>query len=215
MSRYPEACFLGSAYAAQQFLPDDGAEVAFVGRSNSGKSSAINAIVGRRQLARTSRTPGRTQLVNFFGLAPGRRLIDLPGYGYARVPQQTQTHWQALIGAYFESRRSLVGLILVVDARRGLGEGDRRLRDWAASLGHPVHILLTKADKLSRAASRAVLAAVVAEVQPHGSAQLFSAETRDGVAEAQGRMQALFDAQKNASGAEYRGTPEANRTGLG
>lgn len=211
MSRYPQACYLGSAHDPEQFVPDDGAEVAFVGRSNSGKSSAINAIVGRRRLAHTSRTPGRTQLVNFFGLAPGLRLVDLPGYGYAQVPQRVQAHWQALIQAYFDHRRSLCGLFLVVDARRGLGEGDRRMHDWAAGLGCPVHILLTKADKLSRQASRAALEAA----QVYNSVQLFSAETGDGVPQAQAAMEALFDGQKNASGAEYRGTPEANRTGLG
>lgn len=215
MSRYPEASFLGSAYSPDQFLPDEGVEVAFVGRSNSGKSSAINVIVGRRQLARTSRTPGRTQLVNFFALATGRRLVDLPGYGFARVPQQTQAHWRELLRSYFEGRRSLAGLFLVVDARRGLTDGDRRMRDWAASIDCPVHVLLTKADKLSRRAAREALAAAAAEVQGGCSVQIFSAETREGLAEAEARMEAFLNGQKNASGAEYRGTPEANRTGLG
>ena len=112
--------FLTSAYRPDQFVADKGAEVAFAGRSNVGKSSAINAITERKNLARTSKTPGRTQLINFFVLAPGRRLVDLPGYGYARVPKSLRHHWRDLMDAYFTSRRSLSGLMLIMDVRRPL-----------------------------------------------------------------------------------------------
>ncbi|MDH5345450.1 MAG: ribosome biogenesis GTP-binding protein YihA/YsxC, partial [Gammaproteobacteria bacterium] len=114
MSQFPDASFILSANAPAQFVPDEGSEVAVAGRSNAGKSSAINVIVNRRQFARTSKTPGRTQLVNFFALAAGQRLVDLPGYGFARVPDATRQHWGQLLDAYFRSRQSLKGLILVV-----------------------------------------------------------------------------------------------------
>ncbi len=148
MSHYPEAAFLTSANGAAQFLPDVGAEVAFAGRSNAGKSSAINAIVNRRQFARTSKTPGRTQLVNFFALGEERRLVDLPGYGFARVSDAMRAHWDKLLTAYFHSRSSLKGLILVVDVRRNLADHDEQMMAFAAGL--PIHVLLTKADKLKR-----------------------------------------------------------------
>ncbi|HEX6260424.1 MAG TPA: ribosome biogenesis GTP-binding protein YihA/YsxC, partial [Woeseiaceae bacterium] len=125
MSQYPDARFILSADAPSQFPPDTGVEVAVAGRSNAGKSSAINVIVNRRQFARTSKTPGRTRLVNFFSLRDGQRLVDLPGYGFARVPDQKREHWGDLLQYYFESRKSLSGLILVVDARRQLKDFDR------------------------------------------------------------------------------------------
>ena len=118
MSQYPEAHFIKSANAASQFVEDTGAEVAVAGRSNAGKSSAINIIVNRRQFARTSKTPGRTQLVNFFGLRDGERLVDLPGYGFAKVSTRMRAHWRDLMANYFESRKSLAGLFLIVDIRR-------------------------------------------------------------------------------------------------
>ena len=120
MSQYPQAAFIKSANAPQQFVPDEGAEVAFAGRSNAGKSSAINIIVNRRQFARTSKTPGRTQLVNFFTLRDDARLVDLPGYGFARVSEATRAHWADLMADYFESRASLKGMFLIVDIRRQL-----------------------------------------------------------------------------------------------
>lgn len=147
-----QARFIKSAAGADGFPADAGAEVAFVGRSNSGKSSAINRIVGHGKLARVSKTPGRTQLINFFDLERGRRLVDLPGYGFARVPDRVRHEWQGLIEAYFTGRRSLAGLFMTVDIRRGLSSGDQSLLDWAAGLDCPVAILLTKADKLSRGA---------------------------------------------------------------
>lgn len=145
-----QARFLTSAAAARGFPEDLGTEVVFVGRSNSGKSSAINRITGRTGLARVSKTPGRTQLVNFFELGREQRLVDLPGYGFARVPDRVREEWRSLIEAYFSDRRSIAGLFLTVDIRRGLGEGDETVLAMAARLGVPVAILLTKSDKLSR-----------------------------------------------------------------
>lgn len=183
MSHYPEAGFILSANAPRQFPRDAGAEVAFVGRSNSGKSSAINAIVNRRQFARTSKTPGRTRLVNFFALAPDRRLVDLPGYGFARVSGAKREHWGQLLQQYFEGRNSLRGLFLIVDIRRRLTDFDRRMLDLAASIDVPVQVLLTKADKLKRGQARDALRAVATEAKP-ASVQLFSATAREGVDEA-------------------------------
>ena len=120
MSVFPDAVFLTSAHEARQFVPDSGAEVAFAGRSNAGKSSAINTILSRRNFARTSKSPGRTQLINLFSLTGDQRLVDLPGYGYARVGRSLRKHWRGLLAEYFESRASLQGLFLVVDSRRRL-----------------------------------------------------------------------------------------------
>lgn len=145
-----QARFIKSAANREGFPDDGGAEVAFVGRSNSGKSSAINRITGRTNLARVSKTPGRTQLINFFELADGARLVDLPGYGFARVPGRVREDWRALIAGYFSARQSIEGLFLTVDIRRGLTESDHMLLAMAAELRIPVAILLTKADKLSR-----------------------------------------------------------------
>jgi GTP-binding protein len=184
MSQYPEARFLKSANATSQFVPDDGAEVAVAGRSNAGKSSAINAIVNRRQFARTSKTPGRTQLVNFFELNDGRRLVDLPGYGFARVSDSVRRHWGELLAAYFESRRSLCGLILIVDIRRQLTDFDRQMMAFAESVDLPVHILLTKADKLKKGQTTQALLAVRKELGDRASVQLFSALKRQGEQEA-------------------------------
>jgi GTP-binding protein len=192
MSRYPQARFLKSADSAAGFGDDSGAEVAFAGRSNSGKSSAINAIVGRRDLARTSRTPGRTQLVNFFEVVPGRRIVDLPGYGYAKVPPKMREHWKRLMEAYFRRRESLAGLVIVVDARRGFGESDEAMLQYAEARDCPVQVLLTKADKLNRNESRVILRETQSRLGGRARAQLFSAETREGVDAAQGALGALL-----------------------
>ena len=165
-------------------MPDTGTEVAVAGRSNAGKSSAINVIVNRRQFARTSKTPGRTQLVNFFELREGQRLVDLPGYGFARVAESVRQHWGRLVQAYFEQRECLSGLVLVVDVRRQLGDFDRQMLTFAESVEVPVHILLTKADKLKRGKAATALLAVNKELACSTSAQLFSALNRQGVPEA-------------------------------
>jgi GTP-binding protein len=153
------AVFIKSAVSPGDFPPDLGAEVAVVGRSNSGKSSAINAMLGSSKLARVSKTPGRTQLINFFALGEDRRCVDLPGYGFARVSERVRRGWETMMRGYFESRRSLRGLMITVDIRRGIGELDVQMLDWCAALEVPVCILATKADKLSRnKANQAVFA---------------------------------------------------------
>jgi GTP-binding protein len=192
MSGYPDARFITSADRPDQFVADEGAEVAFAGRSNAGKSSAINAIVARRALARTSKTPGRTQLVNFFHLGPGERLVDLPGYGFARVAPGTMEHWQRLLETYFEQRKSLCGLFLSVDARRVLGELDLQMLAWCRSLGRPVHVLLTKSDKLNRGQAAQALAVARTSVAGDATVQLFSAHTGDGVSVARSRLAAML-----------------------
>jgi len=184
MSQYPEAQFLTSANAVNQFVPDSGAEVAVAGRSNAGKSSAINVIVNRRQFARTSKTPGRTQLVNFFSLREGERLVDLPGYGFARVSDKKRRHWGGLLSDYFRVRDSLRGLILIVDIRRQLTDYDRQMMEFAGIVDLPVHILLTKADKLKRGQAATALLEVRKEVGERASVQQFSALKRSGEDEA-------------------------------
>ena len=184
MSAFPHACYLHGAHTPAQFVPDTGTEVVFAGRSNSGKSSAINAIVQRRALARTSKTPGQTQLVNFFELEPQRRLVDLPGYGFARVPRALQQHWKGLLEAYFETRESLTALFIVMDARRPLGPQDWQMLDYARDRDRAVHLLLTKADKLGKSEAASTLARVRREVGAKATAQLFSAVDHRGVDEA-------------------------------
>lgn len=192
MSRYPQVRFIKSADSAAAFGDDSGAEIAFAGRSNSGKSSALNAIVQRNDLARTSKTPGRTQLVNLFELTPGRRLADLPGYGFARVPPAMRAEWKRLMEAYFTTRDSLAALFLVVDARRGFGESDETMLEYAVARGRPVHVLLTKCDKLGRNEGRSTLQKVRAELGDRATVQLFSAVSGEGVDAAQGAMDALL-----------------------
>jgi len=178
-----------------QLPPERGAEVAVAGRSNAGKSSAINAICNRRKLAFVSRTPGRTQLINFFDLGDGRYLVDLPGYGYAKVPAAVQARWEALLGTYLRTRRALRGLVLVMDARHPLTVLDRRMLDWFAVTGRPVHVLMTKADKLSRQAAqrqRIETGELLARLYPGVSVQLFSSTTSAGLDEARQALGGLF-----------------------
>ncbi|HEY6641665.1 ribosome biogenesis GTP-binding protein YihA/YsxC [Povalibacter sp.] len=186
MPQFPEAQFLLSAWQPGQFPPDDGREVAFVGRSNAGKSSALNAITGRKDLARTSKTPGRTQLINFFALNNGHRLADLPGYGYAKVPAEMQRHWRELLSRYVEKRTSLVGLVVVMDSRRGMTDFDRQMLIWSGERELPTRLLLTKSDKLSRSEAARTLKEVQAEAEGVATAQLFSAVTKIGVDQARG-----------------------------
>ncbi len=192
MSQYQNAKFLVSAWQPHQFPADEGAEVAFAGRSNSGKSSAINAITSRNGLARVSKTPGRTQLINFFVLEPEHRLVDLPGYGFAKVPKKMQQHWRSLLSSYFEQRRSLAGCVLIVDSRRGLTDFDRQMVEWAASSSVPMHVLLTKVDKLSQSDAAKVSRAVANELSVAATVQLFSSVTKRGVEQARTAMHAFF-----------------------
>ena len=167
---YRQARFLVSVAAIRDLPPDRGREVAFAGRSNAGKSSAINALTGRRRLARTSRTPGRTRLINFFALDERRRLVDLPGYGYAKVPRSMSREWGALVGRFLESRESLAGVVVLMDIRHPLTELDTALLDWCRAADRPVLAVLTKADKLARGRRAAVVAEVRGGLAGYGAA---------------------------------------------
>ncbi|KTT43186.1 GTP-binding protein [Pseudomonas oryzihabitans] len=183
-----QASFLISAAKVEQCPSDSGREVAFAGRSNAGKSSALNTLT-HASLARTSKTPGRTQLLNFFSLDEERRLVDLPGYGYAKVPIPLKQHWQEHLEAYLSSRHSLSGVVLLMDIRHPLTEFDRLMLDWAQASPMPLHILLTKADKLAFGAQKNALLKVRRDVRQGwgdtASIQLFSAPKRQGVEDAQ------------------------------
>lgn len=184
------ARYLLAAHNDRQLPPDGGAEVAFAGRSNAGKSSALNTLCRQNALARVSKTPGRTQQLVYFELPPheGKYLVDLPGYGYAKVPKDLQAHWQAFLDRYFETREALKGLVVVMDIRHPLKDYDRHMLGYAVRRGLPAHALLTKADKLSRgAASNAVLAVhkeLAAFAGDTVGVQAFSAESKMGVDEA-------------------------------
>lgn len=185
MRNFPPTQFLTSAWQVKQFPADSGVEVAFAGRSNAGKSSALNAITGRKDLARTSKTPGRTQLINFFSTSSEqRRLADLPGYGYAKVPEKMRLHWRELMARYVRTRTSLAGVVIVMDCRRPLLEFDWQMLEWTHAQQLPVHLLITKADKLGRGAGAATLKQVQNEVGDAATAQLFSAMTKTGVDQA-------------------------------
>jgi GTP-binding protein len=184
MSAYPQARFLQSVNQLQQLPAEDGAEVAFAGRSNAGKSSAINAIVERHSLARKGKTPGQTRLINFFHLSESRRLVDLPGYGFAKVGAEMQAHWQELVGGYLQTRSSLVGLFLIVDSRRGLSDADHSLLQWAQGRLLPVRVLLSKCDKLTRNEAREIAGRTQKQLPELARAQQFSALKKQGVDEA-------------------------------
>jgi len=193
MSHYPEARFIKSADAPGQFVSDSGAEVAFAGRSNAGKSSAINVIVNRRQFARTSKTPGRTRLVNFFSLGDDRRLVDLPGYGFAKVADRMRNHWADLMAEYFETRQSLSGMFLIVDIRRLLTDYDRQMLNFADSVGLPTHVLLTKTDKLKRGQAAKALLEVRRDLSDTATVQHFSALSRLGEEEARLKLEEFLN----------------------
>lgn len=180
--------FFTAATTPENLPHHDGREVAFAGRSNSGKSSALNALSQRRKLAFTSRTPGRTQQINFFRLSDGCFVVDLPGYGYAKVPDDVRRQWDRVLPHYLQTREALCGLVIVMDARHPMTPLDRRMLGWFMPTGKPVHILLTKADKLSRQQASATLVAVRRELGRHypgATVQLFSSPGQVGVAEAE------------------------------
>lgn len=181
--------FVLGAHELTQLPPDEGREIAVAGRSNVGKSSVINTITGKAGLARTSKTPGRTRQLNCYAIDPRHRLIDLPGYGYARVPEKVRRHWGNILQAYFSRRRSLCGLFLIMDVRHPLRPYDTQMLDWCRSARLPVHIILNKADKLSRGAADRVLQSVRKELADGTpSVQLFSASKKAGVKEARERL---------------------------
>ena len=184
---YRSAHYTVSATQLSQLPPDSGFEVAFAGRSNAGKSSAINTITGIKALARISKTPGRTQMINFFHLDDERSMVDLPGYGYAKVPEKMKLKWQATLSKYLETRQSLRGLMLMMDIRHPLKNFDLQMLDWAKQAELPIHILLTKSDKLGRGAGGNALQQVRKELKDAGleaSVQLFSSLNHQGRDEA-------------------------------
>lgn len=188
MSLFPAVEFLKSVAAPGQFPQDEGREIAVAGRSNAGKSSAINALLARKGLARTSRTPGRTQLYNYFQLAPGLRLVDLPGYGHAKVNAAVRESWGPLAEALHQ-RHSFRALLLVVDIRRGVGDMDLAMLDWA---DRPAHVLLAKADKLPQAQAMRAVKEAQAALAGRASCQLFSAHKGTGVEDARGALRGLL-----------------------
>lgn len=186
MTIFSQAAFIASAGRREEFPAEGPPEIAFLGRSNVGKSSAINALVGRRRLAFASKTPGRTQTVNFYDLGGKARLVDLPGYGYARVPQSERSKWEGLVSSYLLGRESLAGVVVVMDARHPVTPQDARLLEWLAPLAVQRLALLTKSDKLSRAEQAKALAhtrGVIADVC------LFSSTRREGLEALRGRLQ--------------------------
>jgi GTP-binding protein len=185
--QFPKVQFLLSVAGVDQFPADIGREVAFAGRSNSGKSSAINTILVRSGLARTSKTPGRTRLLNFFEVEPGRRIIDLPGYGYAEAPPPERAQWVELINT-LPRRECIAGLFLIVDIRRGISDSDEQLIDWAAAAGWQVHVLLTKADKLNQRDRAATLKDAESRLPEGMTAQVFSSMDKIGVEAAQKKL---------------------------
>lgn len=195
MTLFQDARYVASAHRLRDLPPSSGPEVAFAGRSNAGKSSAINALAGRTRLAFVSKQPGRTQQINFFALRDGGFIVDLPGYGYAKVPQDLRAHWDETLSGYLQGRNALMGMVLVMDARHPLMPLDERMLDWFGITGRPVHVLLTKADKLTRGESAAVLAKVRAALARRGpghTAQLFSSLKRTGIEEAEARIAVLL-----------------------
>ena len=188
MSLFRHAVFEISVAKPQDLPPATGPEIAFAGRSNAGKSSAINTLVGHTRLAFVSKTPGRTQLINLFRLRNGAALVDLPGYGYADVPLPIRKQWQGLLEHYLTRRQELAGLVMIMDARRPLLELDRQMINWFGPTGKPIHCLLTKADKLTKQEQTKILREVQAEVANSGSqitAQLFSSLQKTGMEEAE------------------------------
>lgn len=190
--------FIKSAAAPADFPADDGREVAFVGRSNSGKSTALNLIAGVRRLARVSKTPGRTQLINFFEVGPRRRLVDLPGYGFARVADETRERWRVLCEAYLTGRRSLAGVVVTLDIRRGLTDLDDELLRWLEPRGLQIGFLLTKTDKLGHGASVLREREIAARLGPTRDVVRFSALSRLGVPEARAWIDAWLEQDNNA-----------------
>ena len=200
------ATYVLSVHDPQALPPPGAPEIAFAGRSNSGKSSAINTLAGQRRLAFASKTPGRTQLINFFSVGSAAYLVDLPGYGYAGVPGEVREHWRGLVGGYIAERPSLAGVVVMMDVRHPLTDLDLTLLEWLRVAGRRAHVLLTKADKLSKQAAQATLARVRArlgEVSPGATVQLFSSLKREGIAEATAALERLAG--------EHRATTQKNK----
>ncbi len=198
MGIFDGATYVASAHDLEQLPLDLGIEVAFVGRSNSGKSSAINTLANHKRLAFVSKTPGRTQLINFFTITQGRTLVDLPGYGYAKVPPAVKAHWTELLAAYVSTRKALKGLVIIMDSRHPMRTSDTELLNWYRPTNKPVHVLLTKSDKLTRNEQAKTLRDVkqqLIEGQYNATVQLFSSLKRTGVPEAEVAIGKLFAAE--------------------
>jgi len=190
---YRQARYVISAYMLKQ-LPDDiGMEVAFAGRSNAGKSSAINRLTDQKSLARTSKTPGRTQQIIIFDIDQHRRIADLPGYGYAKVPAKLRAHWRHVLQQYFIRRSCLRGVVLVMDIRHPLRPFDEDMLNWCESSDVPCHVLLTKADKLKRGPAQATLLKVRKSLPLGATAQVFSAKSGDGLLELIRHLNSWYD----------------------
>lgn len=198
MGLFSRATFYTTVNQLRDLPLHGGKEVAFVGRSNAGKSSAINTLANHTRLAYTSKTPGRTQHLNYFDLGENRFLVDLPGYGYAKVPPDVKAHWEGLLSEYLQTRDALCGLVVIMDVRHPLTELDEKMLDWFALTGKPVHVLLTKSDKLSRQQATLTLNRVkshLAEHFPHCSVQLFSSLKKIGADEAEAVIAGWFAAE--------------------
>jgi len=216
MPLFQQAVFL-TTVAHLRDLPQDAVrEVAFAGRSNAGKSSAINTLAGRTRLAYVSKTPGRTQHLNYFTLSDGKYFVDLPGYGYAKAPEAIRSQWEGLIGPYLSKREQLAGLVVIMDIRRPLTDLDLRLIDWFRPTGRPIHVLLSKADKLSRQEQTKALRSVKAELATWGDAelysvQLFSSLKKTGVEEAEAVLAGWLGIEKKV--AENKRPPDKGGPG--
>lgn len=203
---FSKACFTQSAPSIRECPPETGIEVAFAGRSNAGKSSAINALTNNGKLARTSKTPGRTQLINFFDLSKTQRLVDLPGYGYAKVSREMKERWQRNLSEYLHNRQCLKGLVLLMDIRHPLQDFDTTMINWAVEAKMPVHVLLTKADKLSRGPANLTRLEVLKHINQEGIAELvtvqcFSALKHTGIDELKAKLQSWLAPEPEGQGA--------------
>ena len=185
--------FIKSANQVSQFPEDSGSEIAFVGRSNAGKSTALNAIFGRKNIAKTSKTPGRTQLINFFGVDDDCRVVDLPGYGFAAVSKEKRKQWDELISDYFRTRDALKGVFLIVDSRRMITELDRLFIDFYLPFDKSLHVILTKSDKLKKLGQIEALRSTETSLENVATIQLFSGTKKDGVAIAKQRLCEIFE----------------------
>lgn len=197
---YHQAKFINSAPRLQDAPPDHGWEIAFAGRSNAGKSSAINTLVQQNALARVSKTPGRTQLLNFFEIDEQRKIVDLPGYGYAKVPEAIKRDWGKMIETYLSERKALCGIVLIMDIRHPLTEFDQQMLDWCAHGKLPVHIMLTKSDKLKFGAAKTTLLEVQRELKQLDvpvSVQLFSALKKTGIEEIHAVLDRWFEVNQS------------------
>jgi len=215
MSLFRGATFYITAHHLADLPPPLGPEIAFAGRSNAGKSSAINTLVDHNRLAFVSKTPGRTQQINFFSLPGGAFLVDLPGYGYAKVQRDLRAHWEQLLSTYLQTRGSLFGMVLIMDARHPLTPLDGQMLNWFASTGKPVHVLLSKSDKLTRQEAQKTLRAVQARLRdyaPNYTAQLFSSLKKQGMEETEAVIGGWLGV-KNETGEKKAPGPKGSRAG--